>query len=1031
MKFLFPMSLFAIYKAKARCSLSALCVFGAAAAATAAPKPNVVVIYADDMGYGDMAAYAERFGTTPTAATPNMDALAGEGLMFTQAHSSNGVCTPSRYSLLTGKYNWREFDGITLNYGEPMIPDGDTTIAEFLEAQGYDTAAFGKWHLGGYFFHPDGTPYEGRNNKQISDPDAVDWEHPMVGHAVDHGFDTFKGLATTINFAPYVYVHDDRIQFYDTELGRFRDATNEDPIQMRYASDLNEGLGTGTSARNGLGDPSFSQVTAGPIMIGQVEDYLAQRADDPDPFFAYVSLYSPHKPWHVTDPFKGSEGAQYPDFIHEVDHRIGRVVDALDANGFYENTVVILTSDNGPEIDAFRNARSIGGDPNGSWRGLKREIWEGGTRVPFVVRWPGQVAEPGSVTDALIWQGDIFRTIGAYLGADMPPEVAPDGESFLNILRGDAKPPQSRDSVVLSSLEDHRAVKFTDGWKLLDSTGSGAGRNISWDSENNPLNNPTGTDRGTPKQLFDLDLDPGENNNRIAGIESQSAIRDELVALAGRDLLARLDQYRSRTTNELFPPFPDNDRDGMPNGFETASPLLDYEDPSDAAEDPDGDGLDNIAEYENGTDPGDSDSDGDRLRDGAETQTHGTDPADPDSDGDGLEDGAEVLVFLTDPRLTDSDGDGVNDGREVEAGANPAHAGHTPEGGVLTETVLPPSVTQLAGVNGSAYDPRVLGREGWPEAGDLFIRERRSGDRNPQWRTRLFLRFDLSRISGTIESARLRLHQRHKLNDQDGNIQTSDLMLGRVTEPWGASAGDYPVFDGTGVTEAFAFGNNQDFGSAEDASGFYGGTPGSPADDDAGLDPGGQITAFAEGWRNGGFANHGLRFWVKELAWVGVAFSENDDPGTPDNESPALLVTHEGAVETMDRDGNRLPDAWEMANFGGRGLIDGRDDADGDGFANYAELATGTDMTSEEDRPRVSWELSNGKRVFDFLRYRKAAYRLEPEVSDDLDEWTVWTNALELLSREAVDADYERLTFRALEPLPERLFVRLRIGGSD
>ena len=161
-------------------------------------RPNIVIIYADDMGFGDVGAYGVRFGTASPAPTPHMDSLAAEGLMFTQAHSSNAVCTPSRYALLTGKYNWRTFSGISGTYAAPDIPSRDTTLAEFLKTQGYDTAAFGKWHLGGYFYDRSGVPYTGRDNN-ITDAASIDWEHPLVGHATDNGFDTFRGLAVTIN----------------------------------------------------------------------------------------------------------------------------------------------------------------------------------------------------------------------------------------------------------------------------------------------------------------------------------------------------------------------------------------------------------------------------------------------------------------------------------------------------------------------------------------------------------------------------------------------------------------------------------------------------------------------------------------------------------------------------------------------------------------------------------------------------------------------------------------------------------------
>jgi len=586
--------------------------------------PNVVIILADDMGFGDMAAYGALFGTKSPAPTPHMDKLAAEGMMFTQAHSSNGVCTPSRYSLLTGKYNWRTFSGISWSYGAPEIPSNDTTLAEFLKARGYDTAAFGKWHLGGQFYDRSGTPYAGRDHS-ITDPEAIDWEHPLVGHATDNGFDIFRGLAVTINLLPYVYVKENLMQYYDASLAAYRNARNTDTFHNFGSADLDDGFTVGNSSSTGLGDPSYKQIDADPIMLAEVERYLAERATNSAPFFAYVGMYSPHEPWHTTAPFRNKVGFAYGDWMAEVDARIGRIIHAIDKNGERDNTLVVLTSDNGPEVSAFTNSRANGCDPNGPLRGVKRDIWEGGTRVPFVVRWPGQVAAPGTVSGELIWHGDIFATVAAYLGVDLPADVAPDGESFLNILRGHSKPSLCRDSIAIASESDHRSVIMTDGWKLIDGTGSG-GNSTSYNSANNDISDAFGTSQGTPKQLFYLPTDIGEDSNKIAGITDVAQIRSSLALQTGRDLLSRLDQYRTTLTSGIFTPFPDNDLDGMPNWFENKYAGLDRENPLDAALDFDGDGLTNLEEYQNGTDPNNPDTDGDGFSDGYEVHTLHTDP---------------------------------------------------------------------------------------------------------------------------------------------------------------------------------------------------------------------------------------------------------------------------------------------------------------------------------------------------------------------------------------------------------------------
>ena len=567
----------------------------------AAKPPNVVIILADDLGFGDVGAYGALFGTPSPAPTPHLDALAAEGMLFTQAHSSNGVCTPIRYALLTGKYNWRTFSDISWGYAAPDIPPGETTLPEFLKTQGYDTAAFGKWHLGGFFYDRAGTPYTGRS-QELTDPASIDWEHPLVGHATDNGFDVFRGLACSLNLAPYLYVKENRLQIFDASLGTYRDALNTDAYQSFTTEMLNAGFTVGNNSTAGLGDPTYHQADADPVMLGELERYLAGRATNPVPFFAYVSMYSPHEPWHTSPSFQGSVGFEYGDWMSEADARIGRVLAAIDDNGLADDTLVVLTSDNGPEITAFINGRAHGRDSNGPLRGIKHEVWEGGTRVPFLVRWPGQVA-PGTVSNELVWHGDIFATVAAYLGADLPSDVAPDGESFLNVLRGQGKPPQRRDSIVIASRYDHRAVITNDGWKLIDSTGGG-GIDTSYDSANADIPGAFGVNQGTPKQLFHLSSDLGEDQNALAAVTDVPAIREGLVATAGRDLLGQLDQYRTTLTSVLFKPLPDNDLDGMPNEFENQHAGLDRDNPADAALDFDDDGVTNLAEYQNGTDPG-------------------------------------------------------------------------------------------------------------------------------------------------------------------------------------------------------------------------------------------------------------------------------------------------------------------------------------------------------------------------------------------------------------------------------------------
>jgi len=584
-------------------------------------KPNVVIIYADDLGLGDISRYGAIFGTSSPSPTPHVDSLADQGVAFTQAHSANAVCTPSRYSLLTGIYNWRTFQNISGHYGQKagidnIPPAGDVTIAQFLKSQGYDTAAFGKWHLGGKW-HAPGT--NTRITTNPTDPGAVDWTRRVEGHATDIGFDLFRGLGTTINRGPYVYLHDDIVHYWvenvalneygdklpHSRRGYFRPATGADSFIWLDEPALSAWVVGAKASTPSLGDPSYRQVDAEPIMIADFEHYIEGRLEKSDPFFAYVALYSPHSPYAITPAFNNATygSYDYARFMAEFDDRIGRILAAIDNNGMRENTMVIFTSDNGPETVAMNQSLANSDDSNGPLRGVKRDAWEGGTRVPFIVRWPGQAPAGMVVTDEVISQVDIFPTIAAFLGAELPATTAPDGESFLNVLRGQRKPGAARGGVVLSSVNGHLALKAPDGWKLLDTTGGG-GNNSTWDSKNNKISDALGTNRGAPKQLFHLPVDLGEDNNRIAGVIGDTTIRSQLLDLTGRDLLDVLDQLRSNGAASLYPRVPDNDGDGMSNAFETTYGL-NRDDPKDAALDMDGDGADNLSEYIAGTDPTD------------------------------------------------------------------------------------------------------------------------------------------------------------------------------------------------------------------------------------------------------------------------------------------------------------------------------------------------------------------------------------------------------------------------------------------
>lgn len=494
-------------------------------------KPNLLIIYADDMGFGDVQAYGNLFGTSSTVPTPNMNQLAAEGMIFTQAHSCSAVCTPSRYGIITGRYSWRlAGDGILPSgivglYGNPIIRQGETTIAQFLKEQGYATAAFGKWHLGAQYYDRAGNPFTG-NQTNVSSINDINL-HRIEGHAVHRGFDYFFGAAETINRPPYAYMRNDKL-LYNGEI------PEEGTHPWSWLSSL------GSESPNGLGDPNIPQIDYSPDLIDEAEAWITARASTPEqPFFAYVSLYSPHTPHLPTPAFQGSVGFTYGDYLHETDHWIGRIIDAVDNNPALSNTIIVITSDNGPETHAYTESRSNGHDANGPLKGVKRDSWEGGTRVPFIVRWPGHIS-PGSTSNSLVWQGDIYSTIAAVLGVPLKPNESPDGESFLPVLQDKAKPSNSRDSIIIASVDNQLSIKTADGWKLIDGTGGG-GNATSYSSTNTNISNAKGTIGGSPKQLFNLNTDIGETTNLEA---SETSIRDAL--------LTRLAEYRGTPTSHRY-----------------------------------------------------------------------------------------------------------------------------------------------------------------------------------------------------------------------------------------------------------------------------------------------------------------------------------------------------------------------------------------------------------------------------------------------------------------------------------------------
>ena len=437
-----------------------------AQAQTARQRPNIVIMLADDMGWGDPGCYNPQ-SKTPT---PNIDQLARQGMRFTDAHSTSSVCTPTRYALLTGRYAWRTHlkKGVLQGYDPMLIESGRLTIASLLKAQGYKTGAVGKWHLG------------------FGNTKPVDYAKPLTPGPNTIGFDYFFGIPSSLDFTPYVYVENE--------------AVTEAPSATVADSKSQREGGTGFW-RGGPIAPSLKHADVLGTLTDKAVGFI-QRQTKVQPFFLYFPLTAPHTPWLPLGEWKGKSGAgDYGDFVMQTDAMVGRVLQALQDAGFSENTLVIFTSDNGahwlPEdIKRYNHAA------NGPWRGQKSDIWEAGHRIPFIARWPGKI-KAGSVNDELIGLIDLPATAAAIVNQKLPQGAAEDSYNLMpTLLQGQQKRPL-REALIHHSGDGLFAIRQGD-WKLAFGLGS---RGFSEPKEIKPQPG------GAQGQLYNLKDDPTEQNN--------------------------------------------------------------------------------------------------------------------------------------------------------------------------------------------------------------------------------------------------------------------------------------------------------------------------------------------------------------------------------------------------------------------------------------------------------------------------------------------------------------------------------------
>jgi arylsulfatase A-like enzyme len=434
--------------------------------------PNIIFVLADDMGYGDPSCY----GATRIT-TGNMDRLAREGMRFTDAHSSSAVCTPSRYSALTGRYCWRTRlqAGVLWGHSFPLIEPERPTTASLLREHGYATAYIGKWHLGlGWAFSGEGEP------EWDEDGSNIDYSRPLSASPLDHGFDRFFGISGSLDMPPYCFIEDyETVGIPDRE---------KDPYNAQQ--------------RKGLMVEGWCDDEVDVTFAAKAVDFIeGQCAAHPgQPFYLHLATSGPHRPCMPPEFARGATHAgPRGDMVWMVDWVLGQVMDALDRLGIADETLLILTSDNGAR-PADVDGNTYGHKSCGDWRGQKADIWDGGHREPFIARWPGRIPA-GSTCGELVCLSDLIATCAEVVGAGLPEGAAGDSISMLPLLLG--RGPAARESVVHHSGGGMFGVRQAN-WKLILGTGSGG------------FSDPRGErlEPGQPGgQLYDLRSDPGESRN--------------------------------------------------------------------------------------------------------------------------------------------------------------------------------------------------------------------------------------------------------------------------------------------------------------------------------------------------------------------------------------------------------------------------------------------------------------------------------------------------------------------------------------
>jgi len=454
--------------------------------------PNVVLIFADDLGYGDVGCY----GATKVN-TPNIDRLAKQGRLFTDAHSASAVCTPSRYALLTGQYPFRKKGlwGPVMLRSPLVIDTGMLTLGQMMKNAGYATACIGKWHLG------------------FGNHTPVDWNKPLKPGPLELGFDYYFGVPVVNSHPPFVYVENHRV------VG----LVPEDPLVYPEKMGLNW-IGGGKAAHE-----LYDDEKVGTVLTEKAVQWIKQPEErrENSPFFLYLATTNIHHPFTPAPRFKEqSECGRYGDFICELDWIVGEVLDALDLVGAAENTLVIFTSDNGGMLNqGGQDAWKKGHRPNGDLLGFKFDAWEGGHRVPFIARWPGEIP-PGTKSDQLISNVDMVATLAAVVGTELQGKQAPDSYNVLPAMVGCPKDPL-RDHLVICPWSSKHLTLRQGKWLYIPAQGNGGFRgteigahllggpaaHVLTGQVNSDVEHGKLTADAPPAQLYNLQADPSQTKN--------------------------------------------------------------------------------------------------------------------------------------------------------------------------------------------------------------------------------------------------------------------------------------------------------------------------------------------------------------------------------------------------------------------------------------------------------------------------------------------------------------------------------------